>query len=297
MERIGGRREEERWRGKERYEEKRFSLLPISVFHFFSIPPWWQAVLLSVSSSLSSFLLIPPSVVSLPSFFSAALSFLFPCSSSLLPILVRSSRSHSPSLSFPSSPQNVAFNRASTVLAVVRNPRRFAATRGASGKWCADWPDHLKNHHPPPPALLLLPFVPSDFSLSFSLPPCFCLSRSFSRPLSQAISVILAPVHSRLVDGRQGWNTTPTFATAAEQPPCHRCLPRCPTTSDWVLRLLSHLLARAPRHVTVARQDPRDRSSLPWIGEKSQPPETSNLSPRVQVSTRSLFSNLCDYLI
>ena len=76
----------------------------------------------------------PPSVVSLPSFFSAALSFLFPCSSSLLPILVRSSRSHSPSLSFPSSPQNVAFNRASTVLAVVRNPRRFAATRGASGK-------------------------------------------------------------------------------------------------------------------------------------------------------------------
>ena len=71
-------------------------------------------------------------------------------------------------------------------------------------------------------------------SLSLSLTPSLSLylSRSFSRPLSQAISVILAPVHSRLVDGRQGWNTTPTFATAAEQPPCHRCLPRCPTTSD-----------------------------------------------------------------
>lgn len=121
------------------------------------------------------------------------------------------------------------------------------------------------------------------------------LSRTLYHACSPSRPRIAGPLfplcHSRartlVVDGRQGWNTTPTFGTAAEQPPCRRCLPRCPTTSDWVLRLLSHLLARAARDATVASRT--IRRSL----ASGSPPKRTGTRDHLPVAACIGESNFC----
>ena len=86
--------------------------------------------------------------------------------------------------------------------------------------------------HSPPPTACSSPLI--SLSPSFSHSASRASFRSLA-PVSLApcsVSVVLARARAIVADGRQGWNTTPTFGTAAEQPPCHRCLPPCPTTSD-----------------------------------------------------------------
>lgn len=108
-----------------------------------------------------------------------------------------------------SLPRNVAFNRASTLLAVVRNPRRFAATRVAEGRRVHRGNDAqigriisktttLPPPSPPPPPLAPLP--PSSFIPSFIL----CLPCALFRTDS-------APRYSRtlVADSRQGMEYNP----------------------------------------------------------------------------------------
>lgn len=136
----------------------------------------------------------------------------------------------SPSPSPTSSlPRNVAFNRASTLLAVVRNPRRFAATRAARREGVHRGNDAQIGRiisktttlppPSPPPSLLLLLF-------STSLVP----SRSFVLYHPRALfRRQRSPLLSRtlVADGRQGMEYNPhrrryrhrcRHRTIAEQP-------------------------------------------------------------------------------
>lgn len=121
-------------RGIKRWSVRRVekdSLLPISVFHFFPR----QGYHAREPASLS------PRAYTHP-LFSAAflllfLALLFLYLSIFLPFhssRCKRARFLPPLPLSPASslPRNVAFNRASTLLAVVRNPRRFAATRAAT---------------------------------------------------------------------------------------------------------------------------------------------------------------------